>query len=139
MPIWLFNLIYSGVQDRVIIGCYNWNSIFVSQTFENASKLRAFAISGKIHFHIQVCIVKYIRCVILILSLSDFIIILDAFKSFTKIAIVLNKVCPMVGVELITYISIPTADFHFILHGLIGLLKRIFYLSFRLINVGDLA
>ena len=137
MPICVLNLIYLGFQDRVIIGCSNWNAIFVSQTFDNASKLRAFAVSGKSHFHIQVCIVKDIRCVFLIISLRDLIIIVDAFKLFAKITIVLNKVCPMVGVELITYISIPTAAFHFILHGLIKLLKRIFYLRCRLLDVGD--
>ena len=82
MPIWMFNLIYSGVQDRVTIGCSNWNTIFVSQTFDNASKLRAFVISGQSHFYIQVCIVKEISCVVLIISVRDLIIVLDAFKFF---------------------------------------------------------
>ena len=137
MPIWVFNLIYLGVQDRVIIGCSNWNTIFVSQNFDNVSKLRAFAMSRQSHFYIQVCIVKDIRCVVLIISLRDFIIIVDAFKLFAKIAIVLNKVCPMVGVGFIPDISILTAAFRFLLHGLIELLKRIFYLSSRLLDVGD--
>ena len=137
MAIWVLNLIYLGVQYRVIIGCSNWNLIFVSQTSDNASKLRAFAISGKSHFHIQVCIVKEISCVVLIIILRDFIIIVDAFKLFAKIAIVLNKVCPMVGVGPIPDISILTEDFHFLLHGLIELLKLIFYLSCCLLDVGD--
>ena len=63
--------------------------------------------------------------------------IIDAFKFFVKIAIALNKVCPMVGVGFIPDISILTADFRFLLHGLIELLKRIFYLSSRLLDVGD--
>ena len=137
MPIWLLNLIYSGVQDRVIIGCSNWNFVLFSQKFDNASKLRAFAIRRKRHFHIQVCIVKYIRCVVLIISLRDFIFIVDAFKFFAKIAIVLNKVCSMVGVGFIPDISILTAAFHFLLHGLIKNLKRIFYLSSCLLGVVD--
>ena len=137
MPIWVLNLVYLGVQDRFIIGCSSWNAIFVLQTFDNASKLRYFAISGQIHFHIQVCIVKDIRCVVLIIILRGFIIIVNAFKFFAKIAIVLNKVCSMVGVGLIPDISILAAAFHFLRHGLIELLKRIFYLSSRLLDVGD--
>ena len=137
MPIWVINFIYSRVQDGFIIVCSNWNAIFFLQTFENASKLRAFAISGKIHFHIQVCIVKDIRFVVLIISLRDFIIVLDTFKFFAKVAIILNKFCPMVGVGLIPYVSIFTADFYSLLHVLIELLKRILYLCSRLLGVGD--
>ena len=121
----------------VIIGCFNCNAIFVSQPFDNARKLRAFAIYGQSHFHIQVCIVKDIMCVVLIIGLRDFIIIVDALKLFAKIAIVLNKVCTMVGVGLFPDIFILTAAFHFILHGLIELLKRIFYLSRCLLDFGD--
>ena len=138
MPIWVFNLIYLGVQDRVIIGCSNWNAIFVSQTFDNASKLRDFAISGKNNFHIQVCIIKDIRCLVLIISLRDFIMIADAFKFFAKKVIVLNKVCSMVRVGFIPDISILAAYFHFLLHGLIKLLICIFYLSSCLLDVGDI-
>ena len=43
----------------------------------------------------------------------------------------------MVRVGFIPNISILTSDFHFLLHGLIELLKRIFYLSSRLLDVGD--
>ena len=137
MPIWVFNLIYLGVQDRVIIEYSNWNSIFVSQRFGNTSKLRDFSISGQIHFYIEVCIVKDIRCVVLIISLGYFIIFVDAFKLFTKIVIVLDKVCPTVGVGFIPDIPILTAYFHFLLHGLIKMLKRIFYISSHLLDVGD--
>ena len=137
MPIWVLNLIYYRVQDRVIIGCSYWNSIFVLQTFENASKLWAFAISGQSHFHIQVCIVKDIRCVVLIISLRDFIIIVDAFKFFVEISVVINKVLPMVRVGLIPNISILTAAFHFLLHSLIKILKRIFYIISHLLNAGE--
>ena len=85
----------------------------------------------------QVCTVKYIRCVFLIISLRDLIIIVDAFKLFAKITIVLNKVFPMVGVGFIPNISILAAYFHFLLHGLIKLLKRIFYLSSHLLDIGN--
>ena len=104
---------------------------------DNASKLGACTISGKIHFHVQVCIVKDIRRVVLIIRLRDFIIIVDAFKLFAKIAIIINMVCPMVGVGLIPHVSILTADFHSVLHGLIEFLRRIPYLRSRLLNVGE--
>ena len=113
MPIWVINFIYLGVQDGVITGCSNWNATFFSQTFDNASNLRAVAISRKSHFHIQACIFKDIRCVVLIIRLRDFIIVVDALKLFAKIATVINKVCPMVGFGIIPDVSILTAVFHF--------------------------
>ena len=137
MTIWVLNFIYSGVQDRVIIGCSNWNAIFVSQMVDNACKLRAFTISGQSHFHIKVFIVKYTRSVVLIIRLRDFIIIVDAFKFFAKIAIDINKVYPMVVVGFIPDIFILTADYLFFLHGLTKRLKHIFYLSICLLSVGD--
>ena len=76
-------------------------------------------------------------CVVLIISLRDFIIVLDAFKFFAKIAIVINKVCPMVWFGIIPDVSILTADFHSLLHSLIKLLKRIPYLHSCLLDVGD--
>ena len=91
----------------------------------------------EIHFHIQVCIVNDIRCVVLIISLRDFIIVLDEFKLFAKIAIVINKVCPMVRVGIIPGVFILTADFHSLLHVLIKLLKFIPYLCSRLLNFSD--
>ena len=119
MPIWVLSFIYLGVKDEVIIGCYNWNAIFVLQKFDSASKIRDFSISGQSHFHIKVCIVKDIRCVFLIISLRDFIIVVDAFNFFAKTAIVLNNVFPMVVVGLIPYVSILTEALYYILNGLI--------------------
>ena len=111
MPIWVLKFIYSGFQNGFITGCSDWNAIFFLQTFENASRIQAFAISGKSHFHIQVCIVKNIRYVVLIISLRYFIIVVDAFKFFVEITIIINKVFPMVGVGLIPNVSILIADF----------------------------
>ena len=75
-------------------------------------------------------------CVVLIIRLRYFIIIVDTFKLFVKIAIVLKKVCSMVEVGIIPDISILPAAFRFLLHGLIELMKRIFYLRSRLLGVG---
>ena len=101
------------------------------------SKLRALAIYGKIHFHIQVCIVKDSRCVFLIISLRYFIIVIDAFKLFAKIAIVLNKIFPMVRVSLIPNLSILPVAFDSLLHGFINIFKCIPYLRSHLLDVGD--
>ena len=125
------------IQDGVIIGYFNWNDIFVLPTFDNASKLLSFNISGKSHARIKVCIVKDIMCIVLITGLRYFIIVVDAFKFFAKIAIVLNKVYPMVRVGPIPNVSILAADFHSLLHGLVEILKHIPYLCSRLLNVGD--
>ena len=96
--------------------------------FDNARKLRAFSISGKSHLLIQVCIVKDIRCVVLIISLSYFIIVVYAFKLFAKFSIVLNKVYPMVRFGLIPDLSILAAAFSCLMHGIIKILKLITYL-----------
>ena len=125
MSVWVINFIYLGFRDGVIIGCSNWNSISVLKTFDNASKLRAFTVSWNRHFHIQVRIVKYIMCVLPIISLRYFIIFVDAFNIFAKNSIVINKVCPMVGVVFIPNVSILNVDFYALLHGLIELLKHI--------------
>ena len=122
MPIWVFCLILTCVQDRVINGLSNRHNILVPQTCNHLRKFRSVTVSLYGKFHVQVCvIIKILGEVIVSLWNTGFIdyvdkILLEVWFMFQVLQPVLcvmlfSVMCEFLLLpEVLAYIDIQSID-----------------------------